>query len=132
MSEETIIVNPEDIIFDEETEQKKKKFFDKFSKTNPEDLKFDSISKMNVGQIKKIWTQVLSLWKVVKSDSVTISQKAMAVGALVYLISPVDAILDTIPVIGLTDDAAVITLVATQLVNVIKAINKASKVEIGN
>ena len=33
----------------------------------------------------------------------------LALGTIVYFLSPVDAILDTIPVLGLVDDAALIT-----------------------
>lgn len=122
---DTVIeVDYDDIILDEELESKKNSFFQRFSKTDPKDLHFDSIQKMNTGPIKKIWRQVLSLWKIVKSDRVSLQQKAMAVGALVYLVSPIDAIPDAIVGLGLTDDVAVITYVVSQLASVIKDMNK--------
>ncbi|MEM9246760.1 MAG: YkvA family protein [Cyanobacteria bacterium P01_F01_bin.153] len=39
----------------------------------------------------------------------------MAIGALVYLISPLDVIPDVIPITGLTDDAALIVSVISTL-----------------
>ena len=39
----------------------------------------------------------------------------LAIGAIIYFVSPLDFIPDVIPVIGLTDDAIVIALVAAQI-----------------
>ena len=41
--------------------------------------------------------------------------KAIAIGALLYLIFPLDAIPDIIPALGLTDDVAVITVAISNL-----------------
>lgn len=123
-NEDLITINSKDIIIDSEVETKKKKFFDKFSKTDPNKLKYESVNKMNIGPVKKVWKHVQTLWTIVKSDSIPLQQKAMAVGALVYLISPIDAIPDAIPLLGLTDDVAIITMVITQLAPFIKALNK--------
>ena len=43
------------------------------------------------------------------------STKAVITGALVYVVSPVDAIPDVIPVVGWTDDAAVVSMVVASL-----------------
>lgn len=48
------------------------------------------------------------LWLVVKEENVPAKAKAIAVGALGYLISPLDAIPDITPVIGFSDDILVI------------------------
>jgi uncharacterized membrane protein YkvA (DUF1232 family) len=44
----------------------------------------------------------------VKDPTAVCPQKALAIGALIHLISPIDTILDIIPVVGLLDDAGVI------------------------
>ena len=124
---DVITVDPEDIILTPEIEEKKNKFFEKFKKTDPKELNFDKISKMNIGPIKKVWDGVLSLWQVVSSNKIPMSAKVTAIGALVYLISPIDAIPDMIPIAGLTDDVAVITFALTQLAGVIKTLNKDKK-----
>ncbi len=79
---------------------------------------------MNRGPVKKIWDKVMDLWNVVKSPDIHWSKKAMAVGALIYLISPIDAIPDAIPVAGLTDDVAVILLVFKNLKDLIDAVKQ--------
>lgn len=63
---------------------------------------------MRRGPIAKNWQHVESLWKLIKDPTAAWQQKALAIGALVYLISPVDAIPDVIPVAGLSDDLVVI------------------------
>ena len=51
------------------------------------------------------------LWDYFNSGNVSGVEKALIVAALLYLISPVDLIPDTIPFVGLLDDAGVATLV---------------------
>ena len=45
---------------------------------------------------------------------------AIAIAALVYLLSPVDAIPDPIPLVGLTDDVGVLTLAFAKLATDLK------------
>jgi len=59
----------------------------------------------------------IALYQMIKDPSVSWVKKAAAIGALVYVISPIDAIPDVIPVLGLTDDAAVIMAVVAMLGN---------------
>ena len=63
---------------------------------------------MKRGKIEDLWENVLALWAMVKDPEAGLASKAIAVGALLYLVSPMDAIPDVIPVLGLSDDAAVI------------------------
>ena len=65
---------------------------------------------MNKGKLKEVWGTVQQLWKLVKDPNAAWGAKATAIGALVYVISPIDAIPDIIPILGLTDDAGVIAL----------------------
>ena len=70
---------------------------------------------MKKGAIAKIWENVLALWALAKDPNAAWGSKALAIGALVYLVSPVDLIPDFIPVFGLTDDAAVVLAAVAKL-----------------
>lgn len=63
---------------------------------------------MKRGRIAEIWDKVMDLWRFVQDPDAPWSGKVIAIAALIYLISPIDAIPDVIPVAGLTDDAAII------------------------
>jgi uncharacterized membrane protein YkvA (DUF1232 family) len=49
---------------------------------------------MNRGPVAKLWEDVRALWAVVKDPTATRKSKAIAIGALVYLVSPPDTIPD--------------------------------------
>lgn len=66
---------------------------------------------MNRGPVAKIWKQVLMLWNYVRDPKTPWTAKILPLAGLVYLISPLDAIPDLIPVLGLTDDVVIILLV---------------------
>lgn len=53
----------------------------------------------------------LVLYYTLESDKVSVKDKAIIVGALGYLISPLDVIPDAIPIAGLSDDLAVLIYV---------------------
>ena len=53
----------------------------------------------------------LILYYTLQSDKVSKSDKAIIIGALGYMISPLDVIPDAIPIAGLTDDFAVLLFV---------------------
>jgi uncharacterized membrane protein YkvA (DUF1232 family) len=59
----------------------------------------------------KLVYSALILFYTLQSDKVPIKDKAMIVAALGFLISPIDAIPDAIPIIGLSDDFAVLIFV---------------------
>jgi uncharacterized membrane protein YkvA (DUF1232 family) len=70
---------------------------------------------MNKGPITEIWGNIEALWAMITDNDVAWTSKAIAIGALLYLVSPIDAIPDIIPILGLTDDAGVIAAAVTSL-----------------
>lgn len=55
------------------------------------------------------------LYYTLQSKDVSIKDKAIIVGALGYLISPLDALPDAFPIVGLTDDMAVLAYVINKI-----------------
>lgn len=59
----------------------------------------------------KLVYAALILYYTLQSDKVSTANKALIIGALGYMISPFDVIPDAIPIVGLTDDLAVLLYV---------------------
>ena len=59
----------------------------------------------------KLVYAALILYYTLQSDKVSAANKALIMGALGYMISPLDVIPDAIPIAGLTDDLAVLLFV---------------------
>ena len=76
---------------------------------------------MNRGPVETIWDKVQVLWRFIKDPEVAWAKKATAVGSLVYLVSPLDAVPDFIPGGGLLDDVAVILFVVQMLAGSLQA-----------
>ena len=70
---------------------------------------------MKRGIIAKAWDKVLFLWEQIKSPEIPIRLKAVVIGALLYLILPLDVIPDTIPALGFIDDLWVIMTVVKEV-----------------
>ena len=80
---------------------------DKFSKK-----KFiEKISRIAKRAGAKLVYAALILYYTLQSKSVSMKDKAIILGALAYLISPLDVIPDAMPIAGLTDDLAVLIYV---------------------
>ncbi|QCS50821.1 DUF1232 domain-containing protein [Picosynechococcus sp. PCC 11901] len=73
------------------------------------------LGEMRRGPIKDIWQKVQGLAQLIKDPNVAWRSKTMAIAALLYLVSPLDAVPDVIPFAGLADDAAVIIAVGSTL-----------------
>ena len=69
----------------------------------------EKISKIAKRAGSKLVYAALILYYSLQSKSVSIKDKALILGALGYLISPLDAIPDAFPILGLGDDLAVLT-----------------------
>ncbi len=59
----------------------------------------------------KLVYAALILYYTLQSDKVSTANKALIIGALGYMISPLDVIPDAIPIVGLTDDLTVLLYV---------------------
>lgn len=70
---------------------------------------------MKKGVIVKVWDKVLFLWEQVKNPEIPLSLKITIVGALLYLVLPIDVLPDYIPGFGLLDDFAVILAVVREV-----------------
>ena len=53
----------------------------------------------------------LILYYTLQSDKISVKDKAIIIGALGYLISPLDVVPDAIPIVGLGDDLGVLIYV---------------------
>ena len=83
------------------------KYTDKFSKTGF----IDKIASIANRAGAKLVYAALVLYYTLESDQVSVKDKAMIIGALGYLISPLDVVPDAIPIAGLSDDMAVLIYV---------------------
>ena len=63
----------------------------------------------------KLVYAALLLYYTLQSDKISTKDKAIIVGALGYMISPIDVIPDAIPIAGLTDDLAVLIYVLKKI-----------------
>lgn len=70
---------------------------------------------MKKGVIAKAWDKVLFLWEQAKNPEVPIRLKLTIIGALLYLVLPLDIVPDAIPGLGLLDDLTVILAVVREV-----------------
>lgn len=82
-------------------------YADKFSQTEF----VEKIARIAKRAGSKLVYTALILYYTLQSDKVSKADKAIIIGALGYMISPLDVIPDAIPIAGLTDDLAVLLYV---------------------
>lgn len=81
------------------------------SKKLNSDSKFWSKFKKVVRHLgSKVCYYTLTIYYVLKSHDVSLGDKAMIMGALGYLVLPLDLIPDAIPIVGLSDDVVAFKL----------------------
>ena len=71
----------------------------------------DKVSKIAKRAGSKLVYAALVLYYTLQSDKVSLRDKAIIIGALGYLVAPIDAMPDIIPIAGLGDDLAVLLFV---------------------
>ena len=71
----------------------------------------EKIARIAKGAGAKLVYAALILYYTLQSDRVSATNKAMIIGALGYLISPLDVVPDAIPIAGLADDLGVLVFV---------------------
>lgn len=97
---------------------KQEEMFDEmYRNASPDDIQKigSNLDKMNRGKVAEVWDKVMALWSFIKDPNAPWAGKAIAIGALLYLVSPIDAVPDFIPVVGLADDVGVIALAVAKL-----------------
>lgn len=75
----------------------------------------EKISKIAKRAGSKLVYVSLVLYYTLQSGSVSLKDKAIIIGALGYLISPLDVMPDAIPIVGLGDDMAVLIYVLNKV-----------------
>ena len=82
----------------------------KYAASYSQDGLFDKISKYakNIGL--NLINEALKLWYATDNPNLPGKTKATIIGALGYLISPLDLVPDVLPVVGYTDDAGAVAL----------------------
>ena len=76
---------------------------------------FDKIQLVAKRAGAKLVYVALILYYLIQSDKVSLKDKAIIIGALGYLISPLDAVPDAIPIAGLSDDLGVLLYVLNKV-----------------
>ena len=82
-----------------------------FSETYSEKNFWEKVQRHAAAIGRRILEGALVLYYALNDPDVPVYAKASIIAALGYLISPIDAIPDVIPIIGYSDDAGVITAV---------------------
>jgi uncharacterized membrane protein YkvA (DUF1232 family) len=75
----------------------------------------EKISRIAKRAGSKLVYAALILYYTLQSDKISVKDKAIIIGALGYLISPLDVIPDAIPIAGLGDDMAVLLFVLNKI-----------------
>ncbi len=87
---------------------------------NASQADIDNVSKkldsMNKGPLAAVWNKIQTMWKAFNSPSTPAYMKAIIIGGLIYVVSPLDIVPDIIPIAGLLDDVGVVGMVFSQLV----------------
>ena len=96
-----------------------KEYFNKFSKSkvNYEDVKEAGKFAKKLGTSGEDFKTLLSMFKAASKGNfkLTGGELATLIGAIIYVVSPIDAIPDFIPLLGFGDDISVIVMVISSL-----------------
>ena len=111
--------------------EREEKYFEKFksNEISNEDIRKGEAKAKNLGDKKNDFLMLIEMIKAVKSGKYQVPKWAIPViiGAVIYVISPLDAVPDIIPIAGWVDDGAVVAGAVKALEEVIKAFIKYKK-----
>ena len=111
--------------------EREEKYFEKFksNEISNEDIRKGEAKAKNLGDKKNDFLMLIEMIKAVKSGKYQVPKWAIPViiGAVIYVVSPLDAVPDIIPVAGWLDDGAVVAATVKALEEVIKAFIKYKK-----
>ena len=116
--------------------EKEKEYYEKFKSTeiSNEDIRKGEAKAKNLGDKKNDFLLLIEMLKASFSGEHPLSAWAIAaiIGAIIYVVSPIDAVPDFIPVAGWLDDGAVVAVAVKALEEVIKAYIKYKREKINN
>ena len=75
----------------------------------------EKISRVDKRAGAKLVYSALVLYYMLQSKNVSVKEKAIIIGALGYLISPLDVLPDALPIVGLSDDLTVLVYVISKV-----------------
>ena len=105
-----------------------KKLYEKYKKTNitAEDLKKAGKLKNNLGAVASKFGLFVRMLQADKKGEFKIPamDKVKIIGAIIYVISTIDAVPDILPIIGFGDDIGVVAYVISKLGNLISEYEK--------
>ena len=105
-----------------------KKLYEKYKKTNitTEDLKKAGKLKNNLGAVATKFELLVRMLQADKRGEFKIStmDKVKIIGAIIYVISTIDAVPDILPIIGFGDDIGVVAYVISKLGSLISEYEK--------
>lgn len=111
--------------------EREEKYYEKFksNEISNEDIRKGEAKAKNLGDKKNDFLMLIEMIKAVKSGKYQVPKWAIPViiGAVIYVVSPLDAVPDIIPVAGWLDDGAVVAAAVKALEEVIKAFIKYKK-----
>lgn len=111
--------------------EREEKYYEKFKSTeiSNEDIRKGEAKAKNLGDKKNDFLMLIEMIKAVKSGKYQVPKWAIPViiGAVIYVVSPLDAVPDIIPIAGWVDDGAVVAAAVKTLEEVIKAFIKYKK-----
>ena len=103
--------------------EKEKEYYEKFKSTeiSNEDIRKGEAKAKNLGDKKNDFLLLIEMLKASFSGEHPLSAWAIAaiIGAIIYVVSPIDAVPDFIPVAGWLDDAGVVAAAIASLGTVI-------------
>ena len=114
---------------------RRKRFYERFKSEKIDSNQLNKAKKMAF-HLGKISPKFLLLVRMINSNikgefKISLVDKAKLIGAIVYVITPTDALWDILPLFGFTDDAAVVMYVIGKLSSLISEYEKfeADKIE---